>query len=686
VFSDLNDDDVASADEDVTPGAYSFETFTGDACTDAKPCSWSGSGTTWRDNRQQNAVQAFYLANRFHKHLAEAPINFTDRSFEGSDRLLLQTDDGAATGPDSDHLDNANMYTPPDGTSPVMQMYLWGSARFRAVNGGDDASILYHEYTHGLSNRLIHDAGGAGALNLPQAGAMGEGWSDWYAKDFLVSQFPGLDGPGNGDVHMGVYTDAVANSIRKQGLDCPVVGCSGLTYGDFGKIVGYPEVHYDGEIWAQTLWDLRKAVESDAAERLVTQAMRLSPPEPSFLDERNAILAADAAAGGTLRDGIWTVFAARGMGYFASTTGSDDTSPVEDFSLPPDPGDPHGTIAGRITDASSGAPLADAKVTLGSLVAEADADGRYTLADVAARAYSGLVVSAPGYDRLQRSATVNAGTTTTLDADLRRNWAAQSGGASVTGSAEFAELGCGPLAAIDQLAGTTWSTPAAAGGKAMVVTLPAAVDVDHFEIDPAEGCGDGSNAAARDVKIETSTNGASWTVAATNTFGFGDRQRMNVVSPTAGASGVRYVRVTIQSTLGGAAYMDMSEFGVYSAGPAPTPTTPAVPTPAPSATPTPTPRPSFTLSASGKRSIKFRVRCPRACVVRASLTVDAKTARKLRLGSSRTAGSLRRSLKAGSTTLTVRLVARAKPKASFRATLTVRSGSVVARRRVTIRR
>ena len=54
------------------------------------------------------------------------------------------------------------------------------------MNGGDDASILYHEYTHGLSSRLIHDAAGAGALNPRRPGAMGEGWSDWYAKDFLV--------------------------------------------------------------------------------------------------------------------------------------------------------------------------------------------------------------------------------------------------------------------------------------------------------------------------------------------------------------------------------------------------------------------------------------------------------------------------------------------------------------------
>ena len=33
----------------------------------------------------------------------------------------------------------------------------------------------------------------------------------------------------------------------------------GFTYDDFGKIVGGPEVHADGEIWAQTLWDLRRA-------------------------------------------------------------------------------------------------------------------------------------------------------------------------------------------------------------------------------------------------------------------------------------------------------------------------------------------------------------------------------------------------------------------------------------------
>ena len=43
--------------------------------------------------------------------------------------MLVNTDDGAATGsgggPDSDHVDNAYMDTPPDGTSPTMAMFLF---------------------------------------------------------------------------------------------------------------------------------------------------------------------------------------------------------------------------------------------------------------------------------------------------------------------------------------------------------------------------------------------------------------------------------------------------------------------------------------------------------------------------------------------------------------------------------
>ena len=377
VWSDLDDasvDPVVPAPdpgEDVAPGLYPFESFNGSnefgACDAGHLCSWdAGVGSSWETNREQNAVQVFWSVNRFHDHLAAAPIGFDAASgnFEaaGGDALVAQTDDGATTNggvlPDGRHLDNANMVTLPDGQSPVMQMYLFfnntlpppNASPFRDVNGGDDASIVYHEYTHGLSNRLITTATGAGALDTLQAAAMGEGWSDWYAKDAVVAEGRQPDTTLPGEIDMGAYVDAppAFHQIRTEAIDCPVgaaaarcpgtatAGSGGYTFGDLGRIKAAGDVHANGEIWAQTLWDLRDALGSNTAEAVITGGMRLSPPQPSFLEERNAILQADVAAFGGVHVGaIWTVFARRGMGFSAATTGSTDPRPVERFDPPP---------------------------------------------------------------------------------------------------------------------------------------------------------------------------------------------------------------------------------------------------------------------------------------------------------------------------------------------------------------
>jgi len=213
-YSDLDDNNAASASEEVrrTGGGFTFALtpVTGTGCDAAHLCSWSAGDRTL--NREQDAVQAFYFANRFHDHLAADPIGFTAAkgAFEGGDDLLLETMDGLGS---ANHLNNANMFTPPDGQHPRMQMYLWGSP-FRTISSGSDAAILYHEYTHGLSNRLVHDSDGYGALNSSQAGAMGEAWSDWYAQDFIVSQFPELDTGATGEVVMGAYTDLPGSSSK----------------------------------------------------------------------------------------------------------------------------------------------------------------------------------------------------------------------------------------------------------------------------------------------------------------------------------------------------------------------------------------------------------------------------------------------------------------------------------------
>ncbi len=178
VFSDWNDNDAPDAsggggvggNEETNPTLpWSFNDYTHAAglCAPAYTSSCSWDSTTngpfpmppgWYNNRRQNAVQVFYFVNRFHDHLQDDPdIAWTTQNFEDVDKVVAHAGDGADTGvsgqfldvhmPDVVHVNNANMFTPPDGHSPVMQMYLFTSFTGNIntdptpdVNGGDDAS------------------------------------------------------------------------------------------------------------------------------------------------------------------------------------------------------------------------------------------------------------------------------------------------------------------------------------------------------------------------------------------------------------------------------------------------------------------------------------------------------------------------------------------------------------------
>ena len=164
-YSDVNDDNRASASEEVhrfDKRLVPFKIKGMSFCKDL-PCSWDPDKPfSWKTNREQNATQVFYFVNRFHDHLLAKPIGFTEAAgnFENAnstktgkahDAVQTQTMDGASTDnglPDSNHVDNANMSTPPDGTPPTMQMYLQhlpgtsypAGDPFPANNTGDEAS------------------------------------------------------------------------------------------------------------------------------------------------------------------------------------------------------------------------------------------------------------------------------------------------------------------------------------------------------------------------------------------------------------------------------------------------------------------------------------------------------------------------------------------------------------------
>ncbi|WP_249997827.1 M36 family metallopeptidase [Actinoplanes sp. M2I2] len=618
VWSDVNDNDLPDASEEVGPSGvrqwdYPFVDFNdevGGLCSDAYPCSWDPeTPNSWQTNRKQNAVQLFAFLGTFHDHLKAGPIGFTRAAgnFEARDGDAVQGQamDGANTAdglPDGNHTDNANMNTPPDGIPPVMQMYLLSPGpQSVAANTGDEADVVFHEYTHGLSNRLVVDADGNSTLSSQQGGSMGEAWSDFYAWDYLVAKGLEKDTAKPGEVLLGKYWTA-GGTIRSEALDCsvgasatvcpgtPTAGPGGYTYGDYGKVAGGPEVHADGEIWAQTLWDLRQAVGSRTAQSIVTRGMELSPSNPSFLDMRNSILAADLVVNkGKNQKALWKTFAKRGMGYFAAAIDGDDTQPVEDFSTPPSANSPRGTLKGKATDSDTGAAVGGLTVAFGGHAsgfagdyrATTAADGTYTISGIIPGTYAKVFARGAGYDLVVKTLSINSGTRTE-NWSVRKDWAASSGGAAIVSftGVDYTAYGCGPAELIDQSQIAGWGSEIADGGVNAVIRLSGAVDVSELVINPSATCGDDETASTGGYRVETSADGTTWAVAASGVFPAGTVTPTPIALAAGTGDDIQFVRFTMLTsqgqdaglcpagqppTVSGCVFLDSTELAVYGA-------------------------------------------------------------------------------------------------------------------------
>lgn len=279
--------------------------------------------TTVDPRTQQAAVvtNLFYYNNIMHDFsynlgFTETSGNFQTNNFgrggTGNDSVRAEAQDGSGT-------NNANFATPPDGQRPRMQQYLFTSPN-PDRDSSVDGDVVFHEYGHGISNRLIGN--GSTALSGTQSGAMGEGWSDYWA--FTI----------NGDGAIGEYVTANSIGIRRAVYTVPAATVHD-SYADV--CAGGCEVHNDGEVWAATLWDLRAQLGATITDRLVLNGMKFTPTRPSFLNARDGILQADQNLNaGANRCAIWTVFARHGMGV--SAVGNDGTTHTAATNVPSDCG------------------------------------------------------------------------------------------------------------------------------------------------------------------------------------------------------------------------------------------------------------------------------------------------------------------------------------------------------------
>lgn len=580
-------------------------------CTRSFVCTWDPSQAgSWRKNMAQDAIEGLYLTSRFAKWLARAPFGFDRRSGnftrKDGDPIDLNAIDGADTAdgfPDGDHVNNANFNTPPDGRRPRMQMYL-NFSPYLAASSSDDFLTLAHEFTHGLSNRLVVNSNNHSTLNSYQGGAMGEGWSDFYAFDYALKRGYTTDTDTPGELSLDLYLAKGAVVTRTEATDCGLGEASprcvqigtgddgGYTYDDVGDGQLGTQVHAAGEAWAQTLFDIRERLGHRVTMAVVTEGMRLSADDPSMLDMRDAILAADQAIyGGSHTAALWRKFADRGFGFYAGSEDGADAAPAADFQTPPPPGTPTGRIAGTVTD-GDGDPLAGAVVRISGRSEYSDvsdADGKYKISGVVAGTWPKVVATLDGHEPDSAAVNVVGGQRTDFNPSLRRDWASASGGASIdsfTGP-DYTFYGCGPINAIDLSHGAGWGSETTADGspadseddvdpKQIVIELPEQITATGFGVNPTATCGDPGSASTAGYEIYVAeTPAGPWgSPAAEGTFTVADRGTMVEIplgAPIPGVGAVKYVMVSPQVPdwsgcpfdYAGCVYMDTTEVAAY---------------------------------------------------------------------------------------------------------------------------
>ncbi len=219
-------------------------------------------------------------------------------------------------------------------------------------DGTIDNAVVAHEWGHYISNRLIGDANG---LSNQQGGGMGEGWGDFHSllmavrsEDALVpanANFNGVyamgayvnSGGANGNQgNQGYYfgfrrvpysTDMTKNPLTFHHISngVPITGAP-VDFGADGS--NNSEVHSTGEVWATMLWECYAALLRDTGRLTFDQARdrmrdylvagyKMTPSQPTFLEARDALLA--AALAGDNQDFLLfaQAFAKRGAGIRA---------------------------------------------------------------------------------------------------------------------------------------------------------------------------------------------------------------------------------------------------------------------------------------------------------------------------------------------------------------------------------
>ncbi|KAI8842135.1 Fungalysin metallopeptidase-domain-containing protein [Chytridium lagenaria] len=162
-------------------------------------------------------------------------LNNFNRGGQGSDAIRANIQASGSC--------NANFATPPDGSTPTMNMYTCNLATPLRDTGMDNGVIL-HEITHGVSNRLTGGASNVWCLSGDQSG--------------------GMETRGTNKA-VGAYSFNMINGIRSYAYSTSLT-TNPLRFSDIANRPG--QVHFIGTVWSSILyevyWNMIEVVQAES--------------------------------------------------------------------------------------------------------------------------------------------------------------------------------------------------------------------------------------------------------------------------------------------------------------------------------------------------------------------------------------------------------------------------------------
>jgi len=329
---------------------------------------YNSSAVKARDNYQAAVTNVFYITNILHdffymygftEKFGNFQTNNWNKGGEGNDQLIVLVQNGSGN-------NNAYMITGADGKSPRMKLLIYNRIKEYERDSAFSNQVIIHEFTHGVSARLVGGPSQTGCFKDGEADSINEGLSDFFSlllttkknenrkKELIWAKWL-----SNGTSRKYKYTmNQKVNPLKY----------SNLSHAKDKEV----EPHFGGQLWASIMYDViwevideygfsnnillnssegEKTYSLEVNSRdlpgnirlakIVVDALKLMPCNPTFIEARDSIFLAQRQFSNfkRMRCALWRGFAARGLGTNAKKPSKDangNVKYVDNHDIPSD--------------------------------------------------------------------------------------------------------------------------------------------------------------------------------------------------------------------------------------------------------------------------------------------------------------------------------------------------------------